>query len=310
VAASSRLAGLSPSVGRFEVMGDEVWFEPRHPFRRGTWYSLLSTLDSAASIELGSLELRAAEEEAATAVLEIHPTSPAIPLNNLKLYVSFSGPMSEGWSGRALRVLDAKAREVMEGVLLPMEPELWDPARTRLTALLDPGRIKRGLRPHEEVGYPLRQGRDIVVVVDEEFRDAAGRPLLAPARRRYRVGPAVRRRVDPRSWRWRWPDAPSAPLRIEFDRPLDHALLGRCIHVLDAGGAPVPGDIRVSPGDGGVSFQPRTGWERDSGYRVSIDPHLEDLAGNSLRRVFDRDLSRPEDAPVQLDGFTIDFRPA
>jgi len=28
-----------------------------------------------------------------------------------------------------------------------------------------------------------------------------------------------------------------------------------------------------------------------------IDPRLEDLAGNSLRRIFDRDLSRAEDDP-------------
>ncbi len=54
-----------------------------------------------------------------------------------------------------------------------------------------------------------------------------------------------------------------------------------------------------------MSFQPRAGWER--GYRVTVDPYLEDLAGNSLRRVFDRDLGRPEDAPGRLDAFTIDF---
>jgi hypothetical protein len=308
VAASSRLPGLAPSSGRFEVVGDEVWFEPRHPFRRGTRYSLLSSMGGAAPTELGSLEAPRADQEAVTSVLEIYPTSPAIPLNNLKLYVCFSGPMSEGWSGRALRMLDEETGEVLRDVFLPMEPELWDPARRRLTALLDPGRIKRGLRSHEELGYPLRRGRPVVVVVGEEFRDADGRPLRAPAVRRYDVGPAVRRRVDPKRWRWRWPVAPTAPLQVAFDRPLDHALVRRCIRVLDLRGAPVPGDLRVSAGERGASLQPLARWEWGSRYRVVIDPHLEDLAGNSLRRVFDRDLRRPEDAPGPPEDLGIDFQ--
>jgi hypothetical protein len=307
VPASLRLAGLTPFSGSFEVVGDEVWFEPRHPFREGARYSLLSTAGAGAPAELGSLELPAAEREAVTSVDEIYPTCPAIPVNNLKLYVHFSGPMSEGWSGRALRVVDEEARDVLEGALLPMEPELWDPARRRLTALLDPGRIKRGVRAHDELGYPLRQGRRVVVEVGEEFRDAAGRPLRAPAVRSYRVGPAVRRRVDPRRWRWHWPAGPAAPLEVAFDRPLDHALLRRCIRVVDAGGAVVRGDIGVAAGEGGASFRPSGRWERGSRCRVLVDPRLEDLAGNSLRRVFDRDLTRPEDAPGPNQDFGIDF---
>jgi Bacterial Ig-like domain len=307
VAASFRVSGLRPSSGRFEVVGDEVWFEPRHPFQRGSRYSLLSTTDSAAPTELGSLELPPLDREAVTSVQEIYPTSPEIPLNNLKLYICFSGAMSEGWSGRAVRMLDEETLEVLEDVFLPMEPELWDPARRRLTALLDPGRIKRGLRSHEEHGYPLRQGRRIVVMVGEEFGDAEGRPLREPAVRRYGVGPAVRRRVDPKRWRWRWPTAPGAPLQVAFDRPLDHALVKRSIRVRDVDGAPLPGDLSVSAGERGASFQPRARWERGSRYRVTIDPHLEDLAGNSLRRVFDRDLSRPEEAPGPPEDFGIEF---
>jgi hypothetical protein len=38
-----------------------------------------------------------------------------------------------------------------------------------------------------------------------------------------------------------------------------------------------------------------------------VDTILEDLAGNSLARVFDRDLSRPEDAPVDAARTTVDF---
>ena len=306
VAAARGLARLTTSAGRFELVGEEVWFAPRHPLRDGLRYSLLWTA-GADAVELGSLELPAVGGEPVTAVREIHPTCPEIPHNCLRLYVSFSGPMGEGWAGGAVRVVDEATGEALDGALLPMEPELWDPARGRLTVLFDPGRIKRGLRPHEELGYPLRPGRSVALVVDDGFRDAAGRPLVASATRRYQVGPAERRRVDPGLWRWTWPSGPREPVEVAFDRPLDHALLQRCIRVLDAGGAELPVEVSVPRGERGVSLQPSAAWRRGDRCRVAIDPRLEDLAGNSLRRVFDRDLARSDDAPSGLEDRALDF---
>jgi hypothetical protein len=40
---------------------------------------------------------------------------------------------------------------------------------------------------------------------------------------------------------------------------------------------------------------------------VMVDPRLEDLAGNSLIRVFDRDLTRAEDDPNHAGRVAIDF---
>jgi hypothetical protein len=265
-------------------------------------YSLLADGE-----ELGSLAAPAADLTPVTSVSEIHPTSEEIPHNNLKLYLTFSGPMGEGWAPGAVRVADEDTGEPLEGAFLTMEPELWDPSRRRLTVLFDPGRIKRGLRPHEEMGYPLRPGQRVAVTVEETFRDAAGRRLVAPATRRYRVGPAERRRVDPSLWRFGWPTGPSAPLRVDFDRPLDHALLGRCIRVLSATAAELPGDLEVGPGELSVTFRPDAGWRRGQRGRVAIDSLLEDLAGNSLRRLFDRDLARPEDAPAGPEDRRVDF---
>jgi len=296
--------GLAPTAGRFELAGDEVWFSPRYPLRAGLRYSLLWAPDAA---ELGSVELPDARAEPVTTVREIRPTCPEIPHNCLKLYVSFSGPMSEGFADRALRVVDEATGEALEGALLPMDPELWDPGRRRLTALFDPGRIKRGLRPHEEIGYPLRPGQTIVVVAGDAFRDAAGRRLVAPATRRYRVGPAERRRVDPDLWRWTWPAGPDEPIRVAFDRPLDHALVRRCLRVLGADGTELLVDVEVGPGEGGASLRPAVPWRRGERCRVAIDSRLEDLAGNSLRRVFDRDLDRPEDTPGSPAARVMDF---
>ena len=66
--------------------------------------------------------------------------------------------MSEGFAARGVQVLRADSGQPLQGVFLTMDPELWDPERRRLTLLLDPGRIKRGLVPNLEAGYPLNEG--------------------------------------------------------------------------------------------------------------------------------------------------------
>ena len=45
---------------------------------------------------------------------------------------------------------------------------------TRLTLLLDPGRIKRGVRPLEEIGGALQVGRTYTLVIDDAWPDAKG----------------------------------------------------------------------------------------------------------------------------------------
>jgi hypothetical protein len=298
------LRPLQPTAGQFERVGDQVCFRPRFPLVPGARYALL--VDGAPAATLTWPEDTSGGE---TSVVAIYPTARELPVNQLKLYIQFSGPMSEGWANRAVHVCHADDGEVLQGVFLPMEPELWDLARRRLTLLFDPGRIKRGLAPHAEVGYPLEQGVPIIVAIDRSFRDASGQPLRAGAERRYAVGPAVRRHVDPSAWHLRCPPAGTrGRLEVVFDRPLDRALLQHCLVVLDLGGRPVEGHATIAEGDRAWRFSPRRRW-RPELYCLSVDPRLEDLAGNSLARVFDRDLTRPEDAPVEGGRADLMFRP-
>jgi hypothetical protein len=302
-------AGLQPTAGRFDVDDDGVWFIPRFPFIAGTSYSLLVQTDEhhAVGPELWTIERPARVGAPTTDVVEIYPSADVVPLNLLKLYVHFSAPMSEGWALRAVRVRRADTGAQLEGVFLPMEPELWDPGHRRLTLLLDPGRIKRGLVPHEEAGYPLVEGVPIVVSIDLEFRDAAGRPLRAAFERRYEVGPAVRTRVDPAHWEWETPAAGAVdPLVVAFDRPLDQALLEHCLEVFDGSGAPVPGQHVTGRSERTWRFEPESPW-RAGPYALRVDPVLEDLAGNSVVRVFDRDLLRDEDAPRHAGPWRLEF---
>jgi hypothetical protein len=302
VEAGVNVRALQPLAGHFEMDENAICFIPRFPFLEGASYSLLVD-----NLEVWTIQRPARVGTPTTSVVAIYPSADELPVNQLKLYVHFSSPMSEGWATRAVHVRRADNDDPLDGVFLAMEPELWDRERRRLTLLLDPGRIKRGLVPNEEAGYPLIEGVPVVVIIDTQFRDAAGRPLRTGAERRYEVGPPVRARVDPKDWRCHCPTAGSTdPLTVKFDRSLDHALLEHSLWVSDAAGVPLAGRGSVGPGERSWQFAPQAPWE-EGHYTVIVDPLLEDLAGNSLVRVFDRDLMRAEDLSADARHVAIGF---
>jgi hypothetical protein len=235
------------------------------------------------------------ERTATTEVLGIWPTAREVPRNLLRFYVWFSAPMSEGHAAGHVRLCDDSG--VMAGALLSLEHELWDAERRRLTVLLDPARIKRGLVPHEQAGYPLRSGTTFRLEVDDGFRDAEDVPLAAGAERTYRVGADERRRVDPDAWTVTPPARPGVePVTVRFGRSLDHGLLARCLHVVDPDGRQIRGRAEAGPEERWWRLIPSAPWAEGIHHLV-VDPILEDVAGNSVSRIFDRDRSRPDDEP-------------
>lgn len=315
VEATPDLRAIQPIAGSFEFDRDTIFFLPRFPFLDGISYSLLvHSVPEKGRVggaevcpEIWTIQRPMPEDTPTTGVVAIYPSAAELPVNQLKLYVHFSRPMSEGWAARAVHVRRADNDEPLAGVFLGMEPELWDPDRRRLTLLLDPGRIKRGLVPNQESGYPLIEGVPIIVSIDAKFRDAAGRSIRSEAERRYDIGPPLRARINPLDWQYHFPPVGSTKrLTVEFDRPLDHALLEHSLWVNDAAGVTLAGRGSVGPCERSWQFEPQSPWQTGR-HRVMVDPRLEDLAGNSLIRVFDRDLTRAEDAPADARQVAIDF---
>jgi hypothetical protein len=289
--------------GKLTTDGPDVCFIPRFSFVDGTTYEV--SIDGSTA---GVLHRRLPTRPATTRVLEIYPTAGLVPRNLLRLYVWFSAPMREGEAGRHIRLRD-ESGAAMTGALLRTEHELWDPSRRRLTLLLDPARLKRGLRDHVREGYPLRLGETFRVAVDEEFRDAQGGALGAPAERLYAVGPDERRHVEPSLWSIGVPSRGSTePLDLTLGRPLDHALLARCMEVTGPDGRPIDGDVRIGPEERSWRLTPSEPWGPGD-HRLLVDPILEDVAGNSVTRVFDRDLTRPADDGRATHAVALSFRP-
>jgi hypothetical protein len=259
-------------------------------------YSLLMD-----GIEAASVVVPVSEAAPTSEVVSIDPVCGEVPFNLLRIYIAFSAPMSEGLSSQAVHVRHADTGAELPEVFLPMEPELWDGSRQRLTLLLDPGRIKRGLGRHGDAGYPLTEGAPVSVGVDQSFRDAKGHMLRRPVQRRYQVGAAIRKRVDPYRWRLAAPQAGSrSALVAVFDRPLDRAMLRRFLTVVDCAAAPVPGRASLDESHRTWRFTPCAPW-RAGAHSLLVDPRLEDVAGNSVRRVFDRDLRLPDNDPLEVE---------
>ncbi len=311
VESGANFQAVQPMAGRFEIDGDTISFIPRFPFLGGMRYSLLVEPEHGENgvdgLEVWTIQRPAAPDTPATDVTAIFPTTDSLPVNQLRLYIHFSGPMSEGQAASAVHVRQTDNHKLLEGVFLAMEPELWDPGRRRLTLLFDPGRIKRGLVPNEDAGYPLIEGVPIKVTITPDFRDAAGRPLRAGMKRGYEIGPPVRVRVNTANWKCNRPATGSTEqLTVEFDRPLDHALLQHCLWVDDPAGVELLGQGSVGPSERVWRFEPQSPWKQGQ-HQVKVDHRLEDLAGNSLIRVFDRDLTLIDDDPTDDGPFAIDF---
>ena len=215
--------------------------------------------------------------------------------------------MSEGAAGDHVHLVDDASGIELEDALLPMEPELWDRNRRRLTVLLDPARIKRGLQPHQQAGYPLQPGEAVRVMVGPELPDAGGRPLREQFEHRYQIGPDVREHVHAEPVA---PD-PAGPGHTPAGRGrLRPTARPRGCSCGASPSPPVRADRPSGRGVGGEerswAFIPAAPWAPGLHYLI-VDPRLEDLAGNSVARVFDRDVRLSRDDPRPARAVRLPF---
>ncbi|WP_406700082.1 Ig-like domain-containing protein [Singulisphaera sp. Ch08] len=225
-------------------------------------------------------------------VVRVDPASDRLPENLLKFYLHFSAPMSRGEAYARASLLDDQGRK-LDVPFLELGEELWDPSGTRLTLLLDPGRIKRGLKPREDLGPILEAGKSYTLVVDRKWSDATGHPLREAFRKPFKTGPADETQPDPKNWIVKAPAArTSDPLSLEFPEPLDRAMLNRTLSVLDPENQDVPGRVEVNVSATRWNFHPDRPWPSGR-FQVIVDTTLEDLAGNSIARPFEVDVQHP-----------------
>ena len=292
-----------PMAGRYVLEGRTLRFMPAFPLEPGRTYQARLDLGRLGDEGVSPVEARLTPAPAvgpAPRLLAIYPSGPGAPQNLLRLYLQFSAPMSSVSPG-ALILLDQDGR-ALEEPFLPLGYELWSPDRTRLTVLVDPGRVKRGVLPQPV----LNAGERYTLVVGNDWRDAQGRPLATGASHRFKAGPPERRALDLGAWRVAPPQTGTrSPLRLTFDRPLDRALLSSALGVSTALGERLDGQVAVEAGEERWSFTPARPWTPQT-YQVVAQPWLEDTAGNRPGRPFEREGGG---STATGGSFSLSFRP-
>lgn len=279
-----------PVAGRDEFDGQVVRFTPAFGFVVGQVYVVRSRRNGEPD---RLTEFRIPREVAATPALVtgVYPSGDVLPENVLRFYVHFSVPMTPHLATDFIALRDASDR-VDRAAFMGFKQELWNADRTRLTILIDPGRIKRSVATNLDLGPALLEGQCYVLTVDQGWPAADGSSVLQSFSKPFRVVDALRERPDVGRWRWR-PPRPGTreAMRIVFDRPFDRHLLDDALHVVDGDGQPVGGTPH--PGDHETSwwFTPDEPWTTGD-VRIVIDDALEDVAGNNFRELLDRDVGR------------------
>ena len=190
-----RLSGNETAMlGQFQLADNDILFEPLIPLTRGLHYTIWFR-----NKRLGEITIPGLNPGDKPTVLAIYPTQDSVPENLLKIYLHFSRPMREGQSPKYVAVLKNRT-DTLPGVLLDLQPELWNADRTLLTLWLDPGRIKRDLQPNKRLGTPLQTGVSYKVVVSTNWPDAQGATLARGATKSFVTVARDSLSPNPKQW--------------------------------------------------------------------------------------------------------------
>ena len=306
---SSTNISLPCMLGAYRVHEKAVVFEPQFPLVPGVKYRAVfdpnqipGAMATGARIVTADWQLPAQRSVPTTVVSHVYPSAGVLPENLLKFYVHFSAPMSRGHSYDFVHLQEQNGRNV-ELPFLELDEELWNPEMTRLTLFIDPGRIKRGVRPLEEVGPALENGKHYALLIDSRWKDGSGQPLKEHFQKRFTVAPPDRQPPNPAQWKVRSPKSKTRqPLMVRFPKPMDHALAQRVIHVLNSSDELVHGQTALRDEERRWTFVPEAAW-REGAYRLRIENTIEDLAGNNIGKPFEVDLF--DDASERRTNATV-----
>ncbi len=285
---------LPGMAGRHLLLDAGLRFLPAFPFERGTLYRAHFRPRGVQGLEdledlTAEVFFKAEPGPAALRVEAMFPSGDELPANLLRFYVLFSNPMQRGWAVANITIVDADGREVPD-VLYNAPVELWDRSMQRLTVLLDPGRLKRGVGPNRELGPPLVAGRPYTLAIGPGMTDASGGQLPEAVRKPFRVTEAVRAPIAIDRWRVSAPEAGGRePLALGFEGALDWGLLFHAIIVETADGRRIDGRIAIGDREQQWRFTPTAPWIAGP-YQARVSSGLEDVCGNTVEAPFDRPL--------------------
>ncbi len=295
------IGGLPAVIGSYSSSAGQVVFQPLVPFSEELPYLIIfgDTLEHKFKIDVPSDRLR-------TRLLQAYPSTDTVPANLLKIYLQFSAPMREGEVYERVGIYNSQGNRLKDP-FVPLHPELWDSSGCRVTLWLDPGRVKRALLSRETHGPVLETGKTYRLKVDSQWKDTNGQPLETGFTKEFHVKPDDRIKPETENWTLTPPAANTRkPLLVNFGETLDYATALNAFRVKKINGQDVPGSLQILEDESGIIYGPINSWFTGL-YILIINSKLEDMAGNNLNRLFDRDLTSETDLPSEKAYYEIEF---
>ena len=272
-------------------------FVPAAPFVQGQRYDVILTFVNGSRV---SQEMTIEDLSHATPTVRLSPFTDHFPANTLKLYLDFSEPMEQDVF---LKHLQLKRRNGEEVVGAFRETELWSPDGKRLTVLLHPGRQKTGVNLQMDEGPVLVAGEQYKLVISKHWRSTRGVRLDQEIVFMLEATAADHDQPNPARWQVQAPKATTIePLVVITDEIFEPQMFQRALQVHGLRGQAETSIIESKRLR--WRFTPVKPWQPGE-YVVRVAPELEDLAGNTIQKPFEVDLTAGE--PPQREG-SIRFR--
>lgn len=287
--------GRFPVFGKLNRVADRIVLTPSFPLAPGEEYQARLFVGE---IVVATESYRLPEFLLAPPrVVSILPTAGVVPANLLKFYIEFDQPMRRGQEiFDQVQIIDSNGK----AIAAPWRRlDIWSEDDRRLTLWIHPGRVKRGIALRESLGPVLEPGHRYTLALDSSIRATSGKSLGKSVSRRFRVGPPVRERLDASKWEVEAPNSGQSRLVLTSDRPLDPFLVDRHLEVRE-GLHLIERELSWDEAQTRFSIRATKGWNCGL-HRVIVGGYLEDLGGNTVERVFDRDLSQPEEGAIERE---------
>jgi len=222
-------------------------------------------------------------------VTAVYPEQNILPENILKFYIQFSEPMREGDFLKHIQLLDSKGTN-LKGVFFDNLYELWTTDHKQLTILVDPGRVKTGLRQNIKQGRAFTVDENYTLTIDKTWKTISGKYLSKTYTKKFTIKeedvepPSIKDvviskiKVDSKT-----------PIILTFNEVMDVFQLKYYVRVI-SNNTILKGKFKVFDKGKTMQFTPENRWKEDN-YQLQIDVRLEDIAANSFAGKFDQAIS-------------------
>lgn len=221
-------------------------------------------------------------------VENIYPSSDTLPSNQLKFNILFSTTMSD-IAYPHINLLDSDGNEIKRALLKEI-PELWNEDKTALTIWIEPGRIKKGLGPNEELGEVLYKDQTYYLRISSDIRDRNGIQMNQEYLKKFvaTYEDSIIPNID--DWIITSPNTMNMyKLKIDFPESMDYGSMMENLVVYNSNFGEIKGQWFFGKDERSIIFEAHTKWLKGN-YTLRINSVVEDLAGNNLKRSFNHQI--------------------